>query len=231
MNSICALVVVPVVVGAAGCPTRGNARKIGVRVDIRPVASAAPERRVGAQREQDRQVDAHAVGDVDRLVGVVEPDVDVQAEDELLARDEAQRADQVAVARRGATIRWSSHIANGWVPAEPIVEPLRRRPSRGPGGAARAAARRPRPCSAHGSVEISSTDSMSSGLISPVGRVLEQRLDRVDEVERLARRRSSAPPRCRSCSSGPVKWCSIAAASLPGSMRLTTYEPSWPPPN
>ena len=45
---------------------------------------------------------AHPVGDVDRLVGVVEADVDVQPEDDLLARDEAQRVDQVAVARRGA---------------------------------------------------------------------------------------------------------------------------------
>ena len=42
---------------------------------------------------------AHPVGDVDRLVGVVDPDVDVQAEDDLLARDEAQPVDQVAVAR------------------------------------------------------------------------------------------------------------------------------------
>ena len=44
---------------------------------------------------------AHPVGDVDRLVGIVEPDVDVQPEDDLLARDEAQRVDEVAVARRG----------------------------------------------------------------------------------------------------------------------------------
>ena len=36
-----------------------------------------------------------------------------------------------------------------------------------PGGAACAAARRPRRCPRHGSVEISSTDSISSGLISP----------------------------------------------------------------
>jgi len=36
---------------------------------------------------------------VNRLVGVVEPDVHVHAEDQLLARDEAQRRDEVAVAR------------------------------------------------------------------------------------------------------------------------------------
>ena len=34
---------------------------------------------------------AHPVGHVDRLVGIVEPDVHVHAEDQLLARDEAQR--------------------------------------------------------------------------------------------------------------------------------------------
>ena len=53
--------------------------------------------------------------------------------------------------------------------------------------------------SAHGSVEISSTDSISSGLISPAVRGLEHRLDRVDQLQRLGRRGSSAPPRCRSC--------------------------------
>ena len=42
---------------------------------------------------------AHAVGDMDRLVRVVQADVHVLAEDDLLARDEAQRADQVAIAR------------------------------------------------------------------------------------------------------------------------------------
>ena len=40
---------------------------------------------------------AHPGGNVDRLVGVVDPHVHVHAEDQLLARHEAQRADQVAV--------------------------------------------------------------------------------------------------------------------------------------
>ena len=42
---------------------------------------------------------AHAVGHVDRLVGVVEPDVHVDAEDDLLARHELEARDQLAVAR------------------------------------------------------------------------------------------------------------------------------------
>ena len=64
-----------------------------------PGRLAAPERRVGRQREQQRHVDAHAVGDVDGLVGVVHPDVHVEPEDDLLAGHEAQRVDEVAVAR------------------------------------------------------------------------------------------------------------------------------------
>ena len=44
---------------------------------------------------------AHAVRDVDRLVGVVDPDVDMDAEQELLANDELEAGDEVAVAVDG----------------------------------------------------------------------------------------------------------------------------------
>ena len=149
-------------------PTRGKARKIGVRVDSRPVASARQNGELARQREQHRQVHAHPVGDVDGLVGVVDADVDVHPEDQLLARDEAQRGDQVAVARARD---------------DPLVLPHRERVrarradrqpalggrARAPGRAARAAGRRPRAVSAQGVVAISSTDSISSGLTSPVG--------------------------------------------------------------
>ena len=40
----------------------------------------------------------HAVRDVDRLVGVVDADVHVEAEQQLLARDEAEHVDDLAVA-------------------------------------------------------------------------------------------------------------------------------------
>jgi hypothetical protein len=82
-------------------PTRGKARKIGVRVDSRPVRSPRQNGGVGAQREEHRHVHAHPVGDVDRLVGVVDADVDVHPEDELLTGHEAQRRDEVAIARPG----------------------------------------------------------------------------------------------------------------------------------
>ena len=93
------------------------------------------------------------------------PDVDVQAEDDLLARDEAQRLDQVAVARAGG---------------DALVLPQRERVRAGRadrevalGGdlgdlAAQAAQLRAGlAVSWHGCVAISSTDSWSSGLMSP----------------------------------------------------------------
>ena len=65
-------------------------------------------------------------------------------------------------------MRWSSHIANGCVPAEPMHSPRPEAVSRTWWRSARSW----RPASAvfaSGVVEISSTDSMSSGLISPSG--------------------------------------------------------------
>ena len=59
---------------------------------------AAPQRRVGRQRDQQRHIGAQVVGDVDRLLGIGHADVHVHAEHELLARDEAERANQPAVA-------------------------------------------------------------------------------------------------------------------------------------
>ena len=65
-------------------PSRGKARKTGIREDIRPGALAAA--RTGEfdrQREEQRQVAADPVGDVDRPVGALDRDVDVGAEDQL----------------------------------------------------------------------------------------------------------------------------------------------------
>jgi hypothetical protein len=94
------LVVGPVRVGGWDADAREGAedRHAG---GVEAGAVPAPERRVGRQREQDRHVHPHPVGDVDGLLGVVDADVDVQAEDDLLPGDEAQRRDQVAVARAG----------------------------------------------------------------------------------------------------------------------------------
>ena len=79
-------------------------------------------------------------------------------------------------------MRWSSHIANGCVPAEPIVSP-------GCGGSfdLRRSSRSWSPASARsgtGVVAISQTDSISSGFTSPSmsgGETTEQSLDRIHE--------------------------------------------------
>ena len=99
MKAIRSLEVLPAVVVRRDADAREGAEDRHPRRGQAGVV-AAPVRRVGRQREQDRHVHAHPVGDVDRLVGVVEADVDVQPEDDLLARDEPQRLHQVAVARR-----------------------------------------------------------------------------------------------------------------------------------
>src|SRR3954454_5078033 len=59
---------------------------------------ALPEGRVGRHPEQQRQVAAHAVSDVDRLLGVVDPDVDVGPEDHLLVGDPPELRRELPVA-------------------------------------------------------------------------------------------------------------------------------------
>ena len=133
-------------------------------------------------------MDPHAVGHVDGLVGVVDGDVHVHAEDELLARHEAQGGDQLAVARARD---------------DPLVLPHRERVGArradgqaAPGGGAAHLSAQPAQLLARlrgvgpGFVEISSTDSISSGLISPSLGVFQQGLDRVHEVVASRRRRS-----------------------------------------
>src|SRR4051795_5096074 len=107
-------------------------------------------------------------------------------------------------------MRWSSHIANGCVPAEPIRSPL-------PAAMSLTWRRRSiswRPQwsrSPQGSVAISRTDSMSSGLIDPSGAS-----SRSDSIA-LTRSRvsgstiisSSSTPRVKS---GPLNRCSMARA-------------------
>ena len=80
-------------------PTRGKARKIGVRVDSRPVFAARQNGELADSASRSGEVHAHPVGHVDRLVGIVEAHVHVDAEDQLLARHELQARDQVAIAR------------------------------------------------------------------------------------------------------------------------------------
>src|SRR5665809_14848 len=61
-------------------------------------ANSPPQRGVGGQREQHGDVAADPVRDVDRLVRAADRDVDVGAEDQLLAGDVAELVDQLPVA-------------------------------------------------------------------------------------------------------------------------------------
>ena len=166
-----------------GTPTRGSARKIGTRVDSQARALGAPERRVDREREQHRDVDAHAVGDVDRLVGIVDADVHVQAEEELLAGDEAQRGHEVAVA-----------VAAD----DPLVLPHRERMRPGRADRQPVLAGHPRHLRAQRAQLRAGGHGVRAGigrdlehrlhqlrLDLTVRRGLEQALDRVDEVEAL----------------------------------------------
>ena len=144
----------------------------------------APERRIRRQPEQNRDVDPHPVGDVDRLIGVVDTDVYVHPEDQLLARDEAQRRDQVAVARAGDDPLVLPH--REWMrPGGPDREPLRgcrlidlpAQRAQLLAGLDRARARLGRDLE-HGLHQL--------GLDLAGGRGLEQGLDRVDQLERLS---------------------------------------------
>ena len=127
-----------------GCRPAGKPRKTGVREDIIPVTLPAPQRRVRRHPEQQRQVAADPVGDVDRLLGVVDADVDVGAEDQLPLGDPAELrrpAPGSAGGRRSPGPRRAPRDG-----CRRRRSPARARPRpRAPRGAARAAARRPRP--------------------------------------------------------------------------------------
>jgi hypothetical protein len=70
-----------------------------------PRPLAAPERRVGRQRQQQRQVRAQAVGHVDRDLGIANGDVHVQREGRLALDEVAQRPAQQLVARAARDAR------------------------------------------------------------------------------------------------------------------------------
>ena len=147
----------------------------------------APEGRVGRQREQQRQVHAHPVGHVDRLVGVVESHVHVDAEDQLLAGHELQPGDQVAVAGPGH---------------DPLVLPHRervgagradRQPPRGRGGLHLAPQSQKLVARLLGVLTGVGGDlahrlhqlGLDLALGLAVAEILEQALDRVHEIEGL----------------------------------------------
>ncbi len=164
-----------------------------------------PERRVGRQRQQQRQVHPHPVGHVDGLVGVVDPHVHVDAEDQLLARHELQAGDQVPVARAGD---------------DPLVLPHRERVGAGRADGQAALVRH----RLHRAAKLCELAARLGRVVARCGGDLADRLHqlglhialgvRVGQIRRAGPRsswsdrgspgpRSSAPPRSRGCSWGP----------------------------
>ena len=86
-------------------PRQAGARE-GLKEDRavggQPGRPAAPQRRAGRQRQQQREMGAQAVQQPDRALGVRHADVHVQGERRLAARDPAHRAVHDLVARRPA---------------------------------------------------------------------------------------------------------------------------------
>ena len=68
-------------------PARGEAGRL-----------AAPERRAGREREQRPELGEEPVHDLDRLLGIVDGDVDVHPEDQLPPGDVLELVDEIAVA-------------------------------------------------------------------------------------------------------------------------------------
>src|SRR4029079_15620175 len=93
------------VVGVVAEARRGSRAREG-REDHLPARReagrlAAREGRAGGEREQRREVREQAVDDLDRLLGVVDRDVDVQPKDQLAPGDVLELVDEVPVAVAG----------------------------------------------------------------------------------------------------------------------------------
>ena len=159
--------------------------------------AALPERRVRRQGEQERQVDAHAVGDADRDLRVGQPDVHVQRERRLAARERAHGPMTSWWRAPGATTI-SSHTANGCVPATPAV--------------------RSRPCSR---LEMSSRSVPSSSIAPPTESwtpvVSSTAAECVSELTlvRMASGSASSTSSIDWASAPPRGWSSMTSSSTP----------------
>jgi hypothetical protein len=131
-------------------------------------------------------VHPHAVGDVDGLVGVVDPDVHVQPEDDLLAGDEAQRIDEVAVARAGGdplVLPERERVRAGRADREAVARGQLRDP---PAQPAQLGARLARIRARLGGDLEHRLVELGLDVAAAVRGILEEILDRVREIPRLA---------------------------------------------
>ena len=116
--------VVLVVAEARRRPRAGEGREddLAARGEARRLS--APERRARREREQGGEVREQAVHDLDRLVGIVDRDVDVHPEDQLAPRDVLELVDQrvVAVLRRDAlSLEEAERMRAGRPDAQPLA--------------------------------------------------------------------------------------------------------------
>ena len=92
------LCVVGVVVEAGRRPGARERREDHLPARRETGRLAAPERRARREREQRREMGEEPVDDLDRLLRVVDGDVDVHPEDQLAPRDVLELVDEGAVA-------------------------------------------------------------------------------------------------------------------------------------
>ena len=78
-----------------GGPERGNAANTIWRIDARPVGSPRQNGELAESASSVGRCDEQAVHDLDRLLRIVDGDVDVHAEDQLAARDVLELVDEV----------------------------------------------------------------------------------------------------------------------------------------
>ena len=98
-----------------GCRCAGSGRRLAAEA-LQARVAAEPEGGVRRQREDVRQEVAGLVHDLDRQLAVLDADVDVQAEDEVRAREQLQVLDDLVVALVGIDLL-VGQSENGCVPA------------------------------------------------------------------------------------------------------------------
>ena len=200
MNVHAPLPVRPVRRSGAACPTRGNWRKIGVRADAMPGVLPHPERRVGAQREQDagragagRWRRATAVSGSSTATWTCWPKMT------SWRATKPSCVDQARGSARRARCAAPPSARTGACPAAATRRPCAAARSRTVSRRRRSWA--PASATVGGGLGGDLEDGLVQlGLDRVVVAVLDEVVDRAARGRACRRRGSSAPPRCRPCS-------------------------------
>src|SRR5215208_3524269 len=143
-------------------PTRGNARKIGMRVDAKPVSSA---RQYGELADSANRIGTCTRMPLATWIALSASSMPTcTCSPKMISWRATKRRSAISWRYRGREeTRWSSHIANGCVPAEPMHR-LRRAAASATSLRNCRSSRPAERVSGCGSVAISRTDSSSSSL-------------------------------------------------------------------